>query len=556
MPIAPKPKEITGSELATGKVKLFPKQPVVNSPERIRPELNLEKWPAIWQPAKSKNQPVERKLRREVTLTDGKSVVAEVEVGFTNKGTLTTEDQKTYYALIKHWEETGQPEDRPVYFSLKHLAKLLTKKWGTNVIEALTQSLIRLRITPLIWTNSYRDSGTNQTVEALEPFNILAELKIIRTKIDGHVTRQAGYFRFNDYILRNLHSNLTKPVLFETVISFKGEIAQILYTYLDLILSDKTLFERRTKELFEDLGLEGKAYRNPSNRKQVLAKALGELQGVPLTTGRIASITLEETKDEKDYKLVVRKGKLVAVPKINYYQEKQTTEPRSDEAPAEEREVSSAGEPPSPQKPHNEELLNQARELVAYFYQVFHSDKNFQINSKALGQAISLITKHGLEPSRYIVDYAHHEAPKTNFDIQTFGGVIQYSARALADFERRRIHQEQAARLRVEHEVRLQYEIEQQRREQAAKERAQAYLDQLPTEEHQALYDECAEQYKTSEFYRAHYNTQTVQSAIRMLMLRRIIAEQEMFPDNETVSETASIASGEPVEIESDQPNG
>src|SRR5438105_2367379 len=196
MPTASKQKKITSSELVREQVTPFPKQPGKTAQERIRPELNLEKW-AIWQPAKSKSQPVERKLRREVPLADGKRVVAEVEVGYTNKGVLTTEDQKTYYALVKHWEDTGKMEDRPIFFSLKRVAKLLEKKWGTNVIEALTQSLTRLRVTPLIWTNSYQDSETNKVVEVIEPFNILSDLKIVRSKVDGHITKQAGYFKFN-----------------------------------------------------------------------------------------------------------------------------------------------------------------------------------------------------------------------------------------------------------------------------------------------------------------------------------------------------------------------
>src|SRR5262245_20721281 len=77
--------------------------------ERIRPELNLEKW-SIWQPSKSKNKsaPQARTIRRETTLRNGVKVLAEVEVGYTQRGVLTTEDQRTYYALIKQWEDTGR----------------------------------------------------------------------------------------------------------------------------------------------------------------------------------------------------------------------------------------------------------------------------------------------------------------------------------------------------------------------------------------------------------------------------------------------------------------
>src|SRR5258707_5151451 len=72
--------------------------------ERIRPELNIEKWPAIGSPAYSHNLPVARTLEREHTIADGTRVRARVEVGFSHLGELTTEDQKTYYALVKQWE--------------------------------------------------------------------------------------------------------------------------------------------------------------------------------------------------------------------------------------------------------------------------------------------------------------------------------------------------------------------------------------------------------------------------------------------------------------------
>ena len=90
------------------------------------------------------------------------------------------------------------------------------------------------------------------------------------------------------------------------MLSFKSEIAQLLYTHLDLMLARRTTYERKTRELFDDLGLDGKAYRNVSNRVQKLKPALEELTGVRLSTGFIVSATLEKTADGKDYKIVIR----------------------------------------------------------------------------------------------------------------------------------------------------------------------------------------------------------------------------------------------------------
>jgi hypothetical protein len=537
MPRTLKPNKLTGSELATGKSSSLPDKPIT-VPERIRAELNLEKW-AIWKPAKSKTQPTERKLRREYALEEGKKIIAEVEVGYTNKGELTTEDQKVYYGLVKIWEDAGRPNE-VTPFSLKLISKTLKRGWGSNVIESLTGSMLRLRVTPLIWTNSFEDGLAKKTIEVLDPFNILSTLKIIRTKADGHVTKLAGYFRFDDHIMKNLQANLTKPVLFEVIIGFKTDIAVLLYPHLDLVLFDKTFYKRRTKDLFNELGLDGKAYRNRSDRKRALEPALKDLEYVPLTSGRIASITLEETADGKDFNLVIRKGKLVALPKINHYRESSSNpvaQTMSDTPPS-SREVDSRPQPEQPAHPVDHELDRQAKELVTHFYQVFHAGKRSHINYKSKGQAISLITQYGFEQSKYIVDFAHREAPKTNFDIQAFGGVIQYTSRALDEYERRKLAQEQIAKIRDEEALRTEQELEQLKQEEAVRERAKMIIEQMPVEEYQTLYNECAEQFKNSDFFKSHYQSQTIQAAIKGLMVKRIIERQESKLPGETISET------------------
>lgn len=93
-------------------------------------------------------------FQKEITLPDGSKITSTVEVGFTDKGHLTTEDRKTYYALIKMWEDKGHPTAH-VVLSLRCLAKIAKKKWGTNVIQATSQLLLRLRVTPFVWRNSY-----------------------------------------------------------------------------------------------------------------------------------------------------------------------------------------------------------------------------------------------------------------------------------------------------------------------------------------------------------------------------------------------------------------
>ena len=77
---------------------------------KIRSELNLEKW-SIWMPAQSRVKRTEIVRERETTREDGSKEQARVTIQSVGKlGLFTTEDQKTYYALIKLWEEKGKPD--------------------------------------------------------------------------------------------------------------------------------------------------------------------------------------------------------------------------------------------------------------------------------------------------------------------------------------------------------------------------------------------------------------------------------------------------------------
>jgi hypothetical protein len=421
-------------------------------PEKIRPDLNLEKWPAIWQPAKANTKLEDRYLERDLTLADGRQVHAKVKVGFTGEGMLNTEDQKTYYALVKHWYDSGCG-DEVTPFSVRKLAKILRKKgWGTNVIESITASLIRLRATPFTWTNSYYDASSKEMLEDVELFNILADLKVVRRKKDGHITYEAGFYRFNNFITKNLLSKHTKPVLFDLILEFKSPIAQLLYTHVDLMLFGKSQYERRTLELFDELGLKGKAYKILSNRKQKLIPALKELTGVPVTSGWISEATLERTKDGKDYKVVFRK---TAAPELE----------------GNDSGFDSRDEQPDEVAPEKHDATLRAEELVRYFHKFFHGIENHTPQSKEVGQAVSLIALLGFDKARYVIEFSKPAAEETNFKPQTFGGILQYTNRAVSAYdqavlakertEQHKAEQNEAACLETEHDAYIRSAIDQ-----------------------------------------------------------------------------------------------
>lgn len=48
-------------------------------------------------------------------------------------------------------------------------------------------------------SNAYRDSGTGEKLEALDTFTILADLKIVRHKRDGHATKVFRIFSLSRF---------------------------------------------------------------------------------------------------------------------------------------------------------------------------------------------------------------------------------------------------------------------------------------------------------------------------------------------------------------------
>lgn len=291
------------------KSAIAPSFDVLELERKIRSDLNLEKR-AIWKPTNSNTELRERVFEEKDQISKTETVTRKLEImAVGNRGLLTTEDLKTYYALIEQWQEHGRP-DGYTAFSLRKIAKRLGKHWSKNVSESLTNSLLRLRFVGFIWTNSYFNSEKKETEELVDTFTILPVLKIWRKKKAEAVHGERAYFKFHDLILTNIKNNYSKPVILPIHFGIKSEVGQILYGLLDRILAKKKFtYQKRTKELFEELGLEGKMYKYRSGRKQTLDKAIKELVGLPMSNGAILeTVEIVETKDGKDFKLVVRRS--------------------------------------------------------------------------------------------------------------------------------------------------------------------------------------------------------------------------------------------------------
>jgi len=273
----------------------------------IRQELNIEKWP-IFTTSTFKGK--SREFSREITLGNGDRIKRKVTIGKTQEGeigVLRIADYKIFNALIKLWEEVGRPSDEDVNFTIHNIAKALKLQWGRSTYKHLHKALEKLKVIPITWEGSFYQKETNITERLVEYFNILDNLTIFERRAGDQLYFTFSRFRLNSKIIGNLLHNYSKPVYLDVILGFKKEISVFIYRHIDLIMADKNLYERRSRELFSDLELG--EYKYPSKRKQLLEPVLEELEGAELSTGMISQAKLEKTTDGKDWKVVFRKAK-------------------------------------------------------------------------------------------------------------------------------------------------------------------------------------------------------------------------------------------------------
>jgi len=109
-------------------------------------------------------------------------------------------------------------------------------------------------------------------------------------------------------------------------------------------------------------------------------------------------------------------------------------------------------------QPEEISLHTHAVALVGYFYQRFHQQEVISPNNKEIEQATALITAHGIERARFIVDFSFEEAQSTNFVPKFFGGILSYAPRAAARFDQRENARRKEARQKQQERLMQAYE--------------------------------------------------------------------------------------------------
>jgi len=120
-------------------------------------------------------------------------------------------------------------------------------------------------------------------------------------------------------------------------------------------------------------------------------------------------------------------------------------------------------------------------------------------SARALTQARALIARDGLDHARHLVDFSVTAAQETDYRPQTFGGLLQYTARARADYAQA---QERAAAAERAREERRRAQEEEHRRRQYEDERATRLAELRATTPPDVL--AAVEQAAATQFEREH----------------------------------------------------
>lgn len=158
----------------------------------------------------------------------------------------------------------------------------------------------------------------------------------------------------------------------------------------------------------------------------------------------------------------------------------------------------------------------EAEALVRFFYTTFHGLDPATLATRELTQAQQLIAAHGGACARYVVAYAHHKAVATNYQPQTFGGILSLVPHAVADYAQR---QEACGRQQQERER----EQERTRQEEEQHRADEAVLAQLPAADYERLYAEAqATVYAETPFFREFGDGPFLHTLVRQAIVQHL----------------------------------
>ena len=280
-------------------------------PEEIaRPDYNVGKYATVLF-ASPYHKNLTDRHRIEWTTVDtnkDREAIAAIEIHPLHELTRpTTTSFKVFMGILQIWRLQGSKPSGKVYFSDRQLAEVSGWYWTGRIAKRIKDHLDILQGTSINWELSFKNS--TKLEKMVNKMHLLEEVTYLEKRMQYEEERFTAnqIVRINPVLVQNMLNNHVRPINFEALRQISSDASTRLYMMLDLYLAKKTKWERRSVALLKtDLGYEGKRYDNRGERKRTLQRLIRDLDGKELTSGKL-SVTMEETADKKDWKIVARK---------------------------------------------------------------------------------------------------------------------------------------------------------------------------------------------------------------------------------------------------------
>ena len=379
-------------------------------------------------------------------LPDGNLIKRRVEIIPSAKyGYPTLEAQEVWYAFQYLWHDSPTKdllteEAGRVGFSRKQVIEgVLGKSYGRNQRKSFDRHVLQLATTHYQFNYAFYDKEKDEWHREIKGFNLIRDYHLTERKNRYEVIHDKCFVVLHPLVVSNLRCGYFKPVLLSVVSQLRSDIAKLLYRKVDSHFAYYAKYEISTQRFFRENGLVGGEYHQPGRRKRLLEKAIQELVGKPTSSGAVISKhEFARTVDGKDWKLIVRaKGKrvretaeVVSISQASTRQQEPSQKPHKPRQEAEKTQARGTTTP-TPKKPL--EVSSEVLEVLDYFDKVFGlgGDGGKQHSQNVVAKAEAFIKRDGLEKTKFLIDFARREAPKTDYQPRSFNGITQYRSDAL-----------------------------------------------------------------------------------------------------------------------------
>lgn len=387
-------------------------------------------------------------------------------------------DKKVFDAIQEIIEELPRPIENPIPIgSFYSLCKRMGIEACGKSYAMIEDSLKRLTGIMIDSKETFYDKSKKRWIE--EMFHLFDKVVFAGEELPDGTKADTNYVYLSSNYLNNINNGYVKPIDYKFYRELNSNIARRLYEILGVKFYP--IFQRNVDIKFIRYLYDTLCELVPMKKQKYLSLIRQQLEDAVTELKDKGFIEKCEIKEEKDKFY------------IYFY-----PGPRAKEEFTRFRfEIEPYKDPLQIEDTTSEKSINQGSEaLIRYFYKKNSGLEISEFRPKEIEQAERLINKYQDEIARFIVDYAIEEAKKTNFNMKSFGAVLQYEKEAVEKYEAmKKIRQKEEEDRKRQLEKEKQEEEERKKAEELAR-KIDEVLQNLSEEEFQEIRKEAEKRAK------------------------------------------------------------